>query len=220
MTRVTGRVSLPYGRSQPTTPVCGHVRYVWVGGVADQGEQVLIPGVAVARIIDGVVEDINLSPGRWLPVLVVDDRRYDLPEIIVEASDVPAPTPPSPEPEPTPTPTPAPPSPEPEPMPPAPVPEPVPVPPTPTPEPEPVPVPPVPTPTPEPEPVPVPPVPTPTPEPVPPTPAPVQPLGDGGYAVPAATVRTVSDGGYAVEFEGARWAITHTGEGNYEMKES
>lgn len=205
MTRVTGRVSLPYGRSQPTTPVCGHVRYVWVGGVADQGEQVLIPGVAVARIIDGVAEDINLSPGRWLPVLVVDDRRYDLPEIIVEASDAPAPTPPAPEPEPTPTP--APPSPEPEPMPPAPVPEPVPVPPTPTPEP-----------------VPVPPVPHPTPEPVPPTPAPAQPevqsLGDGGYAVPAATVRTVSDGGYAVEFEGARWAITHTGDGNYEMKES
>lgn len=201
MTRVTGRVSLPYGRSQPTTPVCGHVRYVWVGGVADQGEQVLIPGVAFARIIDGVVEDINLSPGRWLPVLVVDDRRYDLPEIIVEASDVPAPTPPALEP----TPTPAPPSPEPEPTPPAPVPEPVPVPPTPTPEPEPV---------------PVPPVPTPTPEPVPPTPAPAQPLGDGGYAVPAAAVRTVSDGGYALEFEGARWAITHTGDGNYEMKES
>lgn len=203
MTRVTGRVSLPYGSSQATTPVCGHVRYVWVGGVADQGEQVLIPGVAVARIIDGVVEDINLSPGRWLPVLVVDDRRYDLPEIIVEASDVPAPTPPAPEPEPTPPP----PSPEPEPMPPAPVPEPVPVPPTPTPEP-----------------VPVPPAPTPTPEPVPPTPAPAQPevqaLGDGGYAVPAATVRTVSDGGYAVEFEGARWSITHTGDGNYEMKES
>lgn len=196
MTRVTGRVSLPYGRSQPTTPVCGHVRYVWAGGVADQGEQVLIPGVAVARIIDGVVEDINLSPGRWLPVLVVDDRRYDLPEIIVEASDAPAPTPPAPEPEP-------------EPMPPAPVPEPVPVPPTPTPEPEPV---------------PVPPVPTPTPEPVPPTPAPAQPevqaLGGGGYAVPAATVRAVSDGGYAVEFEGASWAITHTGDGNYEMKES
>lgn len=190
MTRVTGRVSLPYGRSQATTPVCGHVRYVWVGGVADQGEQVLIPGVAVARIIDGVVEDINLSPGRWLPVLVVDDRRYDLPEIIVEASDAPAPTPPSPEPEPTPTP--APPSPEPEPTPPAPV--------------------------------PVPPVPTPTPEPVPPTPAPAQPevqaLGDGGYAVPAATVRTVSDGGYAVEFEGARWAISHVGDGKYEMKES
>lgn len=205
MTRVTGRVSLPYGRSQPTTPVCGHVRYVWVGGVADQGEQVLIPGVAVARIIDGVVEDINLSPGRWLPVLVVDDRRYDLPEIIVEASDVPAPTPPAPEPEPTPPP----PSPEPEPTPPAPVPEPVPVPPTPTPEPEPV---------------PVPPVPTPEPEPVPPTPAPaqaeVQALGDGGYAVPAATVRAVSDGGYAVEFEGAGWAVTHTGDGNYEMKES
>lgn len=195
MTRVTGRVSLPYGCSQATTPVCGHVRYVWVGGVADQGEQVLIPGVAVARIIDGVVEDINLSPGRWLPVLVVDDRRYDLPEIIVEASDAPAPAPPAPEPEP-------------EPMPPAPVPEPVPVPPTPTPEPEPM---------------PVPPVPTPTPEPVPPTPAPAQPevqaLGDGGYAVPAATVRTVSDGGYAVEFEGARWAVTHTGDGNYEMKE-
>lgn len=207
MTRVTGRVSLPYGRSQPTTPVCGHVRYVWVGGVADQGEQVLIPGVAVARIIDGVVEDINLSPGRWLPVLVVDDRRYDLPEIIVEASDAPAPTPPAPEPEPTPPP----PSPEPEPMPPAPVPEPVPVPPTPTP-------------TPEPDPVPVPPVPTPTPEPVPPTPAPAQPevqaLGDGWYAVPAATVRTVSDGGYTAEFEGARWAVTHTGDGNYEMKES
>jgi len=203
MTRVTGRVSLPYGRSQATTPVCGHVRYVWVGGVADQGEQVLIPGVAVARIIDGVVEDINLSPGRWLPVLVVDDRRYDLPEIIVEASDVPAPTPPAPEP------TPPPPSPEPEPTPPAPMPEPVPVPPTPTPEPEPV---------------PVPPVPTPTPEPVPPTPAPAQPevqaLGDGGYAVPAATVRTVSDGGYAVEFEGARWSISHVGDGKYEMKES
>lgn len=59
--------------------------------------------------------------------------------------------------------------------------------------------------------MPVPPVPT-QPE--------VQALGDGGYAVPAATVRTVSDGGYAVEFEGARWAITHTGDGNYEMKES
>ena len=207
MTRVTGRVSLPFGRSQATTPVCGHVRYVWVGGVADQGEQVLIPGVAVARIIDGVVEDINLSPGQWLPVLVVDDRRYDLPEIIVEASDAPAPTPPAPEPDPTPPP----PSPEPEPMPPAPVPEPVPVPPTPTP-------------TPEPDPVPVPPVPTPEPEPVPPTPAPAQPevqaLTDGGYAVPAATVRAVSDGGYAVEFEGARWAVTHTGDGNYEMKES
>ena len=204
MTRVTGRVSLPYGRSQPTTPVCGHVRYVWVGGVADQGEQVLIPGVAVARIIDGVVEDINLSPGRWLPVLVVDDRRYDLPEIIVDGSEAP----PAPTPVPTPTPEPVPPSPEPEPTP-VPVPEPDPVPPTPTPEPEPV---------------PVPPVPTPTPEPVPPTPAPAQPevqaLADGGYAVPAATVRAVSDGGYAVEFEGARWAVTHTGDGNYEMKES
>lgn len=215
MTRVTGRVSLPYGRSQATTPVCGHVRYVWVGGVADQGEQVLIPGVAVARIIDGVVEDINLSPGRWAPVLVVDDRRYDLPEIIVEASDAPAPTPPAPEPEPTPPP----PSPEPEPTPPAPMPEPdpVPVPPTPTPEPEPVP-------TPEPTPVdPVPPVPTPTPEPVPPTPAPAQPevqaLTDGGYAVPAATIRHGADGGYAVEFEGARWAVSHTGDGNYEVKE-
>lgn len=214
MTRVTGRVSLPYGRSQATTPVCGHVRYVWVGGVADQGEQVLIPGVAVARIIDGVVEDINLSPGRWAPVLVVDDRRYDLPEIIVDGSDAPAPVPdpvPVPTPTPEPEPSPVPPSPEPEPTPPAPMPDPDPVPPTPTPEPEP-------------DPVPVPPVPTPKPEPVPPAPAPAQPevqaLADGGYAVPAATVRTVSDGGYAVEFEGARWAVSHTGDGNYEMKES
>ncbi len=89
MTRVTGRVALPYGRSQETTPVCGQVRYAWLGGVSDLGGQVLIPGVAVARIIDGVVEDINLSPGRWLPVLVVDGCRYDLPEIIVEASDCP-----------------------------------------------------------------------------------------------------------------------------------
>lgn len=169
MTRVTGRVALPYGRSQATTPVCGHVRYVWLGGVSDQGEQVLIPGVAQARIIDGVVEDINLSPGRWLPVLVVDGCRYDMPEIIVEASDVPSPLPPV-------------------------VPEPVPV------------------------------LPAPVPEPVKPTPAPaqpeVQPLADGGYAIPGATIAATEDGAYTVEFEGAHYAIAHTGDGNYEMKES
>lgn len=164
MTRVTGRVALPYGRSQATTPVCGHVRYVWLGGVADQGEQVLIPGVAQARIIDGVVEDINLSPGRWLPVLVVGGCRYDLPEIIVEAVDSPAPAP---------------------------------------------------------MPAPLPPV---VPEPVQPTPAPaqpeVQPLADGGYVIPGATIAATDDGTYAVEFEGAHYAIAHTGDGNYEMKES
>lgn len=211
MSLVTGRVVLPYGAHAETTPVCGHIRYVWLGGVHDRGSVIIVPGVAVARIIDGVIEGVHLSPGRWAPVLVVDDRRYDLPEIIVDGSEVPAPVPdpvPVPTPTPEPSPSPVPPSPEPEPTPPAPMPDPVPVPPTPTPEPDPV---------------PVPPVPTPTPEPVPPTPAPaqpeVQPLGDGGYAVPAATVRTVSDGGYAVEFEGARWAAVHTGDGNYEVKE-
>lgn len=185
MSLVTGRVVLPYGARADTTPVCGHIRYVWLGGVHDRGSVIIVPGVAVARIIDGVIEGVHLSPGRWAPVLVVDDRRYDLPEIIVDSSDAPAPVPD-----------------------PVPVPEPVPVPPTPTPEPEPV---------------PVPPVPTPEPEPVPPTPAPAQPevqaLADGGYAVPAATVRAVSDGGYAVEFEGARWAVSHTGDGDYEVKE-
>lgn len=178
MTRVTGRVALPYGRSQATTPVCGHVRYVWLGGVSDQGGQVLIPGVAQARIIDGVVEDINLSPGRWLPALVVDGCRYDLPEIIVEASDAPVAAPPAPEPAP---------------LPPV-VPEPIPV--SPAPVPEPV-------------------QPTPTPAPAPE----VQPLADGGYAIPGATIATTSDGTYAVEFEGAHYAIAHTGDGNYEMKE-
>mgnify|MGYP000489163144 CR=1 FL=1 len=149
MSLVTGRVVLPYGAHAETTPVCGHIRYVWLGGVHDRGSVIIVPGVAVARIIDGVIEGVHLSPGRWAPVLVVDDRRYDLPEIIVDGSDAPAPVP----------------------------------------------------------------------DPVPAQPE-VQALGDGGYAVPAATVRTVSDGGYAVEFEGARWAITHTGDGNYEMKES
>ena len=202
MSLVTGRVVLPYGANADTTPVCGHIRYVWLGGVHDRGSVIIVPGVAVARIIDGVIEGVHLSPGRWAPVLVVDDRRYDLPEIIVDGSDAPAPVPePTPEPEPSPVQ----PSPEPEPTP-APVPDPVPVPPTPAPEP-----------------VPVPPAPTPNPEQVPPTPAPAQPevqaLADGGYAVPAATVRTVSDGGYAVEFEGARWAVAHTGDGNYEVKE-
>ena len=167
MSLVTGRVVLPYGAHSETTPVCGHVRYAWVGGVHDRGDVIIVPGVAVARIIDGVIEGVNLSPGRWAPALVVDDRRCDLPEIIVDSSDVPAPPAPTPEP--------------------------------------------------------VPPVPAPTPEPVP-TPAPAQPeiqeLTDGGYAVPAATVRTVSDGGYAVEFEGARWAVAHTGDGNYEVKEN
>lgn len=204
MSLVTGRVVLPYGAHAETTPVCGHVRYAWVGGVHDRGDVIIVPGVAVARIIDGVIEGVHLSPGRWAPALVVDDRRYDLPEIIVDGSDVPVPPAPAPEPAPSPVP----PSPEPEPTPPAPVPEPVPVP----------------TPVPEPEPAPVPPVPTPAPEPEPPTPAPAQPevqeLMEGGYAVPAATVRTVSDGGYAVEFEGARWAVSHTGDGNYEVKEN
>lgn len=194
MSLVTGRVVLPYGAHSETTPVCGHIRYAWVGGVHDRGDVIIVPGVALARIIDGVIEGVHLSPGRWAPTLVVDDRRYDLPEIIVDSSDVPAPPAPTPEPAPSPVP----PSPEPEPTPPAP------------------------TPTPEPEPVPVDPVPN--PEPVPPAPAPAQPevqaLGDGGYAVPAATVRTVSDGGYTVEFEGARWAVAHTGDGNYEVKES
>ena len=202
MSLVTGRVGLPYGANADTTPVCGHIRYVWLGGVHDRGSVIIVPGVAVARIIDGVIEGVHLSPGRWAPVLVVDDRRYDLPEIIVDGVGAPTPAP-------APEPSPVPPSPEPEPSP-APVPDPVPVPPTPTPEPVPVPVDPS-------------PVPTPTPEPVPPTPAPAQPevqtLADGGYAVPAATVRTVSDGGYAVEFEGARWAVAHTGDGNYEVKE-
>ena len=204
MSLVTGRVVLPYGARTDTTPVCGHIRYVWLGGVHDRGSVIIVPGVAVARIIDGVIEGVHLSPGRWAPVLVVDDRRYDLPEIIVDSSDAPVP---DPVPVPTPEPYPVPPSPEPEPTPPAPMPEPVPAPQPPVPEPEPV---------------PVPPVPAPTPEPVP-TPAPaqpeVQPLADGGYAVPVATVRAVSDGGYAVEFEGARWAVTHTGDGNYEVKE-
>ena len=190
MSLVTGRVVLPYGAHAETTPVCGHVRYAWVGGVHDRGDVIIVPGVAVARIIDGVIEGVHLSPGRWAPALVVDDRRYDLPEIIVDGSDVPVPPAPAPEPAPSP------------------VPEPVPVP----------------TPVPEPEPAPVPPVPTPAPEPEPPTPAPAQPevqeLMEGGYAVPAATVRTVSDGGYAVEFEGARWAVSHTGDGNYEVKEN
>ena len=202
MSLVTGRVVLPYGANADTTPVCGHIRYVWLGGVHDRGSVIIVPGVAVARIIDGVIEGVHLSPGRWAPVLVVDDRRYDLPEIIVDGSDAPAPVPePTPEPEPSPVQ----PSPEPEPTP-APGPDPVPVPPTPATEP-----------------LPVPPAPTPNPEQVPPTPAPAQPevqaLADGGYAVPAATVRTVSDGGYAVEFEGARWAVAHTGDGNYEVKE-
>ena len=161
MTRVTGRVALPYGRSQATTPVCGHVRYVWLGGVSDQGEQVLIPGVAQARIIDGVVEDINLSPGRWLPVLVVDGCRHDMPEIIVEAPDVPSPAP------------------VPAPMPPF--------------------------------------VPEPTPAPAQPE---VQPLADGGYTIPGATIAATEDGAYTVEFEGAHYVIDHTGDGNYEMKES
>ena len=207
MSLVTGRVVLPYGAHADTTPVCGHIRYVWLGGVHDRGSVIIVPGVAVARIIDGVIEGVHLSPGRWAPVLVVDDRRYDLPEIIVDGSDAPAPPSPAPEPTPEPAPSPVPPSPAPEPTP-APVPDPVPVPPTP-----------------EPEPVPVDPSPVPTPEPVPvpPTPAPAQPevqaLADGVYAVPAATVRTVSDGGYAVEFEGARWAVAHTGDGNYEVKE-
>lgn len=196
MSLVTGRVVLPFGAHSETTPVCGHVRYTWVGGVHDRGDVIIVPGVAIARIIDGVIEGVHLSPGRWAPALVVDDRRYDLPEIIVDSSDVPAPPAPTPEPAPSP------------------------VPPSPEPMPEPVP----PTPNPEPEPAPVPPAPTPAPEPEPPTPAPAQPevqeLMDGGYAVPAATVRTVSDGGYAVEFEGARWAVSHTGDGNYEVKES
>ncbi len=198
MSLVTGRVVLPYGAHAETTPVCGHIRYAWLGGVHDRGSVIIVPGVAVSRIIDGVIEGVHLSPGRWAPALVVDDRRYDLPEIIVDSSDVPAPPAPTPDPAPSPVP----PSPEPEP---APMPEPVP-----------------PTPNPDPEPEPVDPVPN--PEPVPPTPAPAQPeiqeLTDGGYAVPAATVRPVSDGGYAVEFEGARWAVSHTGDGNYEVKES
>lgn len=160
MTRVTGRVALPFGQAQATTPVCGQVRYAWLGGVSDLGGQVLIPGVAVARIIDGVVEDINLSPGRWLPVLAVDGCRYDLPEIVVEASDAPAPVPPV----------------------------------------------------------------VPVPEPVRPTPAPAQPevqlLADGGYAIPGATIAATEDGTFTVEFEGARYAIADTGDGNYEMKES
>lgn len=188
MSLVTGRVVLPYGANADTTPVCGHIRYVWLGGVHDRGSVIIVPGVAVARIIDGVIDGVHLSPGRWAPVLVVDDRRYDLPEIIVDGSDAPVP-------EPTPEPSPVLPSPEPEP-----------------------------TPAPVPDPVPVPVPPTPEPVPVPPTPAPAQPevqaLADGGYAVPAATVRAVSDGGYAVEFEGARYAVTHTGDGTYEMKES
>lgn len=196
MSLVTGRVVLPFGSHSETTPVCGHVRYTWVGGVHDRGDVIIVPGVAIARIIDGVIEGVHLSPGRWAPALVVDDRRYDLPEIIVDSSDVPAPPAPTPEPAPSP------------------------VPPSPEPMLEPV----LPTPNPEPEPAPVPPAPTPAPEPEPPTPAPAQPevqeLMDGGYAVPAATVRTVSDGGYAVEFEGARWAVSHTGDGNYEVKES
>lgn len=191
MSLVTGRVVLPYGAHAETTPVCGHIRYVWVGGVHDRGSVIIVPGVAVARIIDGVIEGVHLSPGRWAPVLVVDDRRYDLPEIIVDSSDVPVPPVPAPEP-----------------TPPAPVPEPEPVPPTPAPDPEPV---------------PVDPVPTPSPEPEPPAPAPAQPevqeLADGGYAVHAATVSAIADGGYSVEFEGARWAVAHTGDGNYEVKE-
>lgn len=103
MSLVAGRVVLPYGATRETTPVCGHIRYVWVGGVQDRGTVVIVPGVAIARIIDGVVEPVHLSPGRWLPVLVVDERRYDLPEIIVDGSEVPTPAP-----DPTPTPTPIP----------------------------------------------------------------------------------------------------------------
>ena len=190
MSLVTGRVVLPYGSRTDTTPVCGHIRYAWVGGVHDRGDVIIVPGVAVARIIDGVIEGVHLSPGRWAPALVVDDRRYDLPEIIVDSSDAPAPMP-----VPEPAPSPVPPSPEPTP---APMPEPVPQPPAPEPEPAPV---------------------DPVPNPAPAQPE-VQALADGGYAVPAATVRTVSDGGYAVEFEGARWAVSHTGDGNYEIEES
>lgn len=163
MTRVTGRVALPYGRGQATTPVCGQVRYSWLGGVADLEGQVLIPGVAVARIIDGVVEDINLSPGRWLPVLVVDGRRYDLPEIIVEASDTQAAVPPAPDPAPMPPVTPA-----------------------------------------------------PTPEPS----LAVETLEDGGYTVPGAAISATADGEYVIKFDGARHTVAHTGDGNYEMKES
>ena len=174
MSLVTGRVVLPYGAHTETTPVCGHIRYVWVGGVHDRGSVIIVPGVAVARIIDGVIEGVHLSPGRWAPVLVVDNHRYELPEIVVDGSEVP----------PTPAPEPVPPAPEPVP--------------------------------PAPEPVP------PAPEPVPPAPAQpeVQALADGVYTVPAATVRTVSDGGYTIEFDGAHWAIAHTGDGNYKIEES
>lgn len=184
MSLVTGRVVLPYGATRDTTPVCGHIRYVWVGGVQDKGTLVIVPGVAIARIIDGMVEPVHLSPGRWLPVLVVDERRYDLPEIIVDGSELPAPVEPKPEPDP-----------------------PAPVEPTPGPG-DSTPV----------APEPVPPSP-PTPEPEPPAPT-VEVLGDGAYVITAATVAATDDGVYTVEFDGARYAITHTGDGTYEIKEA
>ena len=186
MSLVTGRVVLPYGATRDTTPVCGHIRYVWVGGIQDKGALVIVPGVAIARIIDGVVQPVHLSPGRWLPVLVVDERRYDLPEIIVDGSVPPAPVDPKPEPEPAP---------------------PAPVEPTPGPG-DTTPV----------VPDPVPPSP-PVPEPEPPAPT-VEVLGDGAYAITAANVAATDDGVYTVELDGARYAIAHTGDGTYEIKEA
>lgn len=206
MSLVTGRVVLPYGATRDTTPVCGHIRYVWVGGVQDKGTLVIVPGVAIARIIDGVVEPVHLSPGRWLPVLVVDGCRYDLPEIIVDGSESPAPMP-----DPVPAPVPVPPVPSPTPAPVDPKPEPAPV--DPVPDPHPVP------PTPEPVPSPGEPV---NPVPVPEPPAPAEPtvevVGDGEYSVTAANVAASEDGAYVVEFDGAHYAFTHTGDGVYEIE--
>lgn len=189
MSLVTGRVVLPYGATRDTTPVCGHIRYVWVGGVQDKGELVIVPGVAIARIIDGMVEPVHLSPGRWLPVLVIDERRYDLPEITVDGSGVPTPAP-----DPTPTPAPIPQPHLPTPVEPAPIPSPgnsAPV-------------------------APEPPAPEP---PAPPAPT-VEVVDDGAYAITAATVTASEDGVYTVEFDGAHYAITHTGDGIYEIEEA
>lgn len=81
--------------NQPTqaigaTPMDGQIRYIRQGGIQVHGSEIVVPGVVVAQITNGEVEQVPLAPGRWRPVLVAGGHRYRLDDLIISGDGPPS----------------------------------------------------------------------------------------------------------------------------------
>ena len=64
-------------------PLNGQLRYVWRGGMKVRDGELFVPGIVTVPIVDGNIEPAQLMSGRWLPILVVEGRRYRLDEVVI-----------------------------------------------------------------------------------------------------------------------------------------